>query len=395
MNEYLQANIKQIRTTLGWRYSFTHIPSLVRNLANEGAFGYLDPTRPTPGASTLKQVDGTMLNGFVSHGTMPDACIGCFVQGWKEFPVDDAGLGKWRMIYVELDLGHPEQSLELIKQFVNYLYKVRQSIPAVPVVLNEPPIELRTLPVEIEEETVPQPSSDEEEETSPLQVAEEEIRFQLSDRKEDVTRFSLASPRVDDRYQLDDRICESIKRRDVEKPRYSADDDFEIKAKELEKELRDKFAHLNNPGMVQAVLRRLLNEQVVCRPSRLVVTKQGRLLLPDFQNREICCGALPKALYMLFLELPDGILLKDMGKHRERLVSIYVRLSNRESGPTIVDTVNRLLDPGDNSVNVNITRINKAFASNMPELLASQYCITGTAGTTKKITLDRRLVVWE
>ncbi len=65
--------------------------------------------------------------------------------------------------------------------------------------------------------------------------------------------------------------------------------------------------------------------------SRLVIDKEYRIGLPDYNNLEIKMTPLHKALYLLFLRHPEGILLKYMPDYKQELTTIYKQLSNREN----------------------------------------------------------------
>ena len=73
---------------------------------------------------------------------------------------------------------------------------------------------------------------------------------------------------------------------------------------------------------------------------------------------EVKMPALPKALYFVFLNHPEGFPLKHLIDYREELLSWYRRLSNRTS---LDKSINDLTDSTKNSANEKISRIGKAF----------------------------------
>ena len=102
-----------------------------------------------------------------------------------------------------------------------------------------------------------------------------------------------------------------------------------------------------------------------------------------------------KAVYLLFLNHPEGILFKCLPDYREELAIIYGKLrpwglSNRALR-SIEDVTNPLL----NSINEKCARIRKTFLDILDEHVAEQYYIQGERGEAKKITLPRDLVIWE
>ena len=129
--------------------------------------------------------------------------------------------------------------------------------------------------------------------------------------------------------------------------------------------------------------------------SRLIITKDYRILLPDYFNLEVKMEPLVKAVFLLFLRHPEGIVFKCLPDYREELIDIYKDLRplglNNRSLQSIEDVTNPCL----NSINEKCARIRAAFINKFDEHLAKNYFVTGERGEAKKITLPRDLVVWE
>ena len=53
-----------------------------------------------------------------------------------------------------------------------------------------------------------------------------------------------------------------------------------------------------------------------------------KIYLPDYKNVEIKMTTLPKALYILFLRHPEGIILKQLSDFEPELMKIYQIISN-------------------------------------------------------------------
>ena len=78
--------------------------------------------------------------------------------------------------------------------------------------------------------------------------------------------------------------------------------------------------------------------------------------------------------------LPDGFHMRCCGP-----------VCNDRVIKSIEDVTNPLL----NSINEKCSRIKAAFLAEVDASLADQYNITGKSGEQKKITLPRKLVIWE
>ncbi len=142
------------------------------------------------------------------------------------------------------------------------------------------------------------------------------------------------------------------------------------------------------------------------RLSPLVITSNYRFLLRKY-DKEVEMSPINKALYLLFLNHEEGINFKCLADYREELTDLYRKVTNRVSDDTISDTIGRLVNPLDNSINEKCARIKAAFAKCMDEYQLRYYVITKhsvreIAGTSriwfdrkKVITLPRELVEYE
>ncbi len=160
---------------------------------------------------------------------------------------------------------------------------------------------------------------------------------------------------------------------------------------EIMSEIQERIDKLYARGVPANILMRLLSLPDP-KPSRLLITDDFRLLLPDYNNREIVLNPLSKALYFFYLRHLEGVLFKHLRDHRSELFDLYSLLSPRENIDKMNQSIDDLVDSTKNSVNVLCSRIKSSFASQFKDDLARQYFITGAAGEPKRITLDRKLV---
>jgi hypothetical protein len=129
--------------------------------------------------------------------------------------------------------------------------------------------------------------------------------------------------------------------------------------------------------------------------SRLVVTKDYRILLPDYNDIEVKMEPLVKAVYLLFLRHPEGIVFKGLTDYREELLGIYKTLKPMGLSKRTIQSIEDVTNPLLNSINEKCARIRSAFVKEFDEGLAKNYFVTGERGEAKKIALPRDLVIWE
>ena len=159
------------------------------------------------------------------------------------------------------------------------------------------------------------------------------------------------------------------------------------------RELRLTVQKLRLEGVSLMAIHEFIDKQEPL--SRMTITPDYRIFLPDYNNIEIEMAALPKAIYFLFLRYPNGIIYKHMQDHYNELLNIYRQLRPNTDEARINLTITKVVNPVGNALNENIARIRKAFIEKFDEHLANHYIITGERGLQYAIPLDRELITWE
>ena len=108
--------------------------------------------------------------------------------------------------------------------------------------------------------------------------------------------------------------------------------------------------------------------------SRLVITEDYRFVLADY-NKEVELQPVHKAVYLLFLNHPEGIEFKRLAEHRQELLDLYMKTARCMDKEKIEESVDKLVNPLDNAINEKCSRIKKAFLDLMDEYRASYYII--------------------
>ena len=102
---------------------------------------------------------------------------------------------------------------------------------------------------------------------------------------------------------------------------------------------------------------------------------------------------LTKAVYLLFLNHPEGIVFKDLPSYRNELAEIYGKLRPGGLSERALQSIEDVTNPLLNSINEKCARIRGAFVGQFDDHMARHYYIDGRRGEAKKISLPRELVV--
>ena len=182
-------------------------------------------------------------------------------------------------------------------------------------------------------------------------------------------------------------------------------------AAELSQLVRELVAAGRNDLLLRSigvsVLEKLRIEAAKSRLSRMLITKDYRIILVDYDNKEVELQPVHKAVYLLFLTHPEGIEFKRLGEYREELMRYYMATAKLLDKEKIMEGVDHLVNPLDNAINEKCSRIKKVFLDMMDEYTANYYIISGHtqkrfAGSSriwyerlKVITLPRELVIYD
>ena len=172
-----------------------------------------------------------------------------------------------------------------------------------------------------------------------------------------------------------------------------ADCNFDRDSQQLIDEIRERVEALRNKGINTMFLHDIIDESE--HLSRLRITKDYRIYLVDYHNMEIDLPVLPKAVFLLFLQHPEGIRFKELTDYYSELLQIYLKLRPIGGRKRQEQSVRDVTDPRRNSINEKCARIREAFVRNFDDRLAKNYYITGKRGEAKRIVLDKSMVIWE
>ena len=157
-------------------------------------------------------------------------------------------------------------------------------------------------------------------------------------------------------------------------------------------EVKEKVRKLKAYGVQEAEIMAAMNEEELF--PQLIITENYKVVLTDGEDTEVKMEPLVKAVYLLFLSHPEGIVLKCLSDYRKELTQIYLLLRPTGLTDRVLQSLEDVTNPTLNSINEKCTRIRKAFAGILPQSIARYYVIAGKRGEAKYISLPRVNVVW-
>ena len=128
-------------------------------------------------------------------------------------------------------------------------------------------------------------------------------------------------------------------------------------------------------------------------PSKLEVRgHMCKIFLTELGNLEVRLTPRQRALYVFFLQHPEGVLLSHLQDYREEIGELYARFASAGQLSQIESSLDNLLEPYSDTLGTELSRIRAAFRKATGESLQNHYIIGGGSGEKKLITLDRALV---
>ena len=175
----------------------------------------------------------------------------------------------------------------------------------------------------------------------------------------------------------------------------------DIISKELEQfhcsilldEVREKVHKLKAYGVDDAVIAAVMDEEELF--PQLIVTEDYRIMLDGEKPVEVEMEPLVKAVYLLFLTHPEGIILKCMPDYQQELTYLYLLLRPCGMTDRVERSITDVTNPTLNSINEKCARVRKIFSDILPKSVAKYYVISGKRGEVKKIDLVRANVIWK
>lgn len=130
-------------------------------------------------------------------------------------------------------------------------------------------------------------------------------------------------------------------------------------------------------------------------PRHLFIDREYGIHLDRKDGMALSLRPLVKAVFILFLKHPEGILLKERDLYEEELNEIYAVIAPNVAREDREGRIRRLVNPTDNSFSEKASVLNARLEKVLPAGTAGHYKIQGTNGFPRRIPLDPLLVSWE
>lgn len=129
-------------------------------------------------------------------------------------------------------------------------------------------------------------------------------------------------------------------------------------------------------------------------PETLYIDSSYHIRLGSPDGPAIPFRPLVRALFILFLRHPEGIVLKQRGRYEAELNEIYAIISPKTAPEDRQARIHRLVDPEDNSFSEKASVLN-ALLDRLLSETAFNYKIQGINGYPRRIPLSPLKVVWD
>lgn len=215
----------------------------------------------------------------------------------------------------------------------------------------------------------------------------EDVEFTKSPEELESTEFP------EEPESLDSHVaCKSSSRNGFSVP--SAEEE---ELRQLLEEFNKTVSRMKEKGVEVEFLHELLDKGDVI--SRMLITDDLRITLPDYGDMEIDMPALPKTVYLFFVLHPEGIRLKELEDYKTELYNIYRQVKPNAGQTKAHVTITNLINPVNNNMNEKLSQIktfiNRAFTAQMDQRLAKHYYIEGEKGGIYRLALDHSLIAFE
>jgi hypothetical protein len=135
--------------------------------------------------------------------------------------------------------------------------------------------------------------------------------------------------------------------------------------------------------------------RLIRKPSKIEVRGYlKKIFFTDLGDLELRLNPKERTIFLFYLNHPEGIHLTEIQDHRAEISQLYERFTNQFSQVDIDKSIDALIDPLDNNINVVLSRIRRKLRETVGEDMMEFYSIDGPRGEAKFIPIDREFVTY-
>ena len=125
------------------------------------------------------------------------------------------------------------------------------------------------------------------------------------------------------------------------------------------------------------------------------ITSDYRLFLDPGLKIEMRLSPSLKAVFILFLKHPEGVLFKDLGRYREELGRYFREASPFKDHDREVEILDRILDPSTKRLGIISSKLAQELSCYLDESSLGEFLIRKSSARVKTIPLNRSHVIWD
>lgn len=145
---------------------------------------------------------------------------------------------------------------------------------------------------------------------------------------------------------------------------------------------------------VSTEIDKVMPDPLEAEPVELYIDRQYTIRTGASDGPALPLRPLVKALFILFLRHPEGILLKQRDQYRQELEEIYAVISPNTAVEEVRARIGRLVNLQDNSFSEKASVLNARLEVLLPPGTAENYKIQGYNGHPRRVPLNPLHVHW-
>ena len=135
-----------------------------------------------------------------------------------------------------------------------------------------------------------------------------------------------------------------------------------------------------------------LEQKKISQITKLLITKEGEIQFPEFNNEVLKLSHLTKTIYIFFLLQEEPLAITNLENYKKDLIAIYKKISYRNNVDSLENSISELIKGNAEGVYVHFSRIKSAINKQFVKKVAPFYYISGGKNEPSEILLEKKLI---